>query len=241
MSTPSLKAPVKNILLRLVLLQMLPTRVRLLLSDGHSCYRPRRTGERKRKSVRGCIVAQDLSVLALSIVKQGEQDIPGLTDVVNPKRLGPKRATKIRKFFGLTKQDDVRCVILHWRRRNEANRVLENSSSDERCSPRRRVLSHTPRRPRSNDLSLLSECNTRDTESPSREDVPRLRRMLLTSTLQCLPSECTRSVRRDLSSERDVLHPCESRGIDQLDLEVPRTFRRTSDRRVIENEAVVGR
>jgi len=86
---------------------MHPTRVRLLLSEGHSCYRPRRTGERKRKSVRGCIVAMDLSVLALSIVKQGDADIPGVTDVVHPKRLGPKRATKIRKFFGLTKDDDV--------------------------------------------------------------------------------------------------------------------------------------
>ncbi|RMZ77007.1 hypothetical protein DV738_g4570, partial [Chaetothyriales sp. CBS 135597] len=91
---------------------MLPTRVKLLLSDGHSCYRPRRTGERKRKSIRGCIVAQDLAVLALSIVKQGETDIPGLTDVVQPKRLGPKRATKIRKFFGLTKQDDVRKFVI---------------------------------------------------------------------------------------------------------------------------------
>lgn len=50
-------------------------------------------------------------MLALSIVKQGDGDIPGLTDVVNPKRLGPKRATKIRKFFGLTKQDDVRYVL----------------------------------------------------------------------------------------------------------------------------------
>src|ERR1700722_20692044 len=90
---------------------MLPTRVRLLLSDGHSCYRPRRTGERKRKSVRGCIVAMDLSVLALSIVKKGDNDIPGVTDTVHPKRLGPKRATKIRKFFGLTKDDDVRCYI----------------------------------------------------------------------------------------------------------------------------------
>ncbi len=37
---------------------LVPQRVRLLLSKGHSCYRPRRTGERKRKSVRGCIVAQ---------------------------------------------------------------------------------------------------------------------------------------------------------------------------------------
>ncbi|KAL1883034.1 hypothetical protein VTK73DRAFT_109 [Phialemonium thermophilum] len=91
---------------------MHPTRVRLLLSDGHSCYRPRRSGERKRKSVRGCIVANDLSVLALSIVKVGEQDIPGLTDVVHPKRLGPKRATKIRRFFGLSKDDDVRKYVI---------------------------------------------------------------------------------------------------------------------------------
>ena len=86
---------------------MHPTRVRLLLADGHSCYRARRTGERKRKSVRGCIVAADLAVLALSIVKQGDAELPGLTDTVHPKRLGPKRATKIRKFFGLSKEDDV--------------------------------------------------------------------------------------------------------------------------------------
>jgi len=91
---------------------ILPTRVRLLLAEGHSCYRPRRTGERKRKSVRGCIVGMDLSVIALTIVKNGEQDIPGLTDVVHPKRLGPKRATKIRKFFGLTKEDDVRKYVI---------------------------------------------------------------------------------------------------------------------------------
>ena len=86
---------------------MHPTRVRLLLGEGHSCYRPRRTGERKRKSVRGCIVGMDLSVLALAILKKGDDEIPGLTDRVEPKRLGPKRATKIRRFFGLTKDDDV--------------------------------------------------------------------------------------------------------------------------------------
>lgn len=91
---------------------LLPNRVKLLLSDGHSCYRPRRTGERKRKSIRGAITGQDLAVLALSIVKQGDNEIPGLTDVVNPKRLGPKRATKIRKFFGLDKKDDVRKFVI---------------------------------------------------------------------------------------------------------------------------------
>lgn len=52
-------------------------------------------------------MAMDLAVLALSIVKQGDDALPGLTDQVHPKRLGPKRATKIRKFFGLTKDDDV--------------------------------------------------------------------------------------------------------------------------------------
>jgi len=91
---------------------MHPTRVRLLLSTGHSCYRPRRSGERKRKSVRGCIVGMDLSVLALSIVKQGDADIPGVTDTVAPKRLGPKRATKIRRFFQLSKDDDVRRYVV---------------------------------------------------------------------------------------------------------------------------------
>lgn len=89
-----------------------PTRVRLLLSKGHSCYRPRRTGERKRKSVRGCITGNDLAVLSLAVVKQGEADIPGLTDVSQPKRLGPKRATKIRAFFNLSKEDDVRKFVI---------------------------------------------------------------------------------------------------------------------------------
>lgn len=46
-------------------------RVRLLLAKGHSCYRPRRTGERRRKSVRGCIVDANLSVLSLVIIKKG--------------------------------------------------------------------------------------------------------------------------------------------------------------------------
>jgi len=34
----------------------------------------------KRKSVRGCIVAHDLSVLNLVIVAKGGQEIPGKTD-----------------------------------------------------------------------------------------------------------------------------------------------------------------
>jgi len=87
-------------------------RVRLLLAAGHSCYRPRRTGERKRKSVRGCIVGPDLSVLHLVIVKKGDEELPGLTDKYIPRRLGPKRASKIRKLFNLNKKDDVRKYVI---------------------------------------------------------------------------------------------------------------------------------
>jgi small subunit ribosomal protein S6e len=88
------------------------TRVRLLLKKGHSCYRPRRTGERKRKSVRGCIVDQNLSALALIVVRKGQNEIPGLTDTQVPRRLGPKRASHIRKLFNLTKEDDVRKYVI---------------------------------------------------------------------------------------------------------------------------------
>ncbi|ORZ03291.1 40S ribosomal protein S6-B [Syncephalastrum racemosum] len=91
---------------------LVPHRVRLLMGKGHSCYRPRRTGERKRKSVRGCIVSSDLAVMSLVVVKKGEQDIPGLTDKTVPKRLGPKRASKIRRFFNLSKEDDVRKYVI---------------------------------------------------------------------------------------------------------------------------------
>ncbi|KAI5984863.1 40S ribosomal protein S6 [Pisolithus albus] len=103
---------------------LLPHRVRLLLADGHSCYRPRRDGERRRKSVRGCIVGPDIAVLSLIIVKQGDNELPGLTDNVLPKRLGPKRATKIRRFFNLSKDDDVRKYVI---RREVKSKKKENA------------------------------------------------------------------------------------------------------------------
>jgi len=84
------------------------TRVRLLLKEGSTCFRPRRNGERRRKSVRGCIVGADISVVHLVIVKKGDEEVEGLTDKFIDRRLGPKRASKIRKLFNLSKEDDVR-------------------------------------------------------------------------------------------------------------------------------------
>ena len=132
------------------------------LTPSHS-YRPRRTGERKRKSVRGCIVGSDLSVLNLGVcrpstvfldvvfygrhmsfdgicnrlrfidtkcftlfqtctfhslthlcravvVKKGAAELPGITDDAKPRRLGPKRATSIRKLFNLKNVGALRGV-----------------------------------------------------------------------------------------------------------------------------------
>jgi len=55
-------------------------RIRLLLEPGTSGFRAKRTGQRKRRSVRGCIVGPDLKMLSLTLVKRGEKDLPGLTD-----------------------------------------------------------------------------------------------------------------------------------------------------------------
>mmetsp|Transcript_92616 Transcript_92616/g.146417 ORF Transcript_92616/g.146417 Transcript_92616/m.146417 type:complete len:236 (-) Transcript_92616:74-781(-) len=87
-------------------------RVRLLFKKGMSCYRERRTGCRKRKSVRGCIVGPDLAIMNLVIAKKGPEEIPGLTDDNKPRRLGPKRASNIRKLFNLEKKDDVKQFVV---------------------------------------------------------------------------------------------------------------------------------
>ena len=80
-------------------------RVRLLLEPGAKGYRAKRTGERKRRSVRGCIVGPDIRMLSISVVKKGDQEIPGLTDATKPRRLGPKRASGIRKLYGIEKAE----------------------------------------------------------------------------------------------------------------------------------------
>lgn len=79
---------------------------------GTTLYRPRRTGERKRKSARGCICGPDLSVIALKVLVKGENDVPGLTDDDKARMRGPKRANNIRKAFALRKQDDVRKYVV---------------------------------------------------------------------------------------------------------------------------------
>jgi len=89
-------------------------RVKLMMAKGEQGCRGygMRKGERYRKSVRGCIVSHQTSVLHLVVVKKGEGEVEGLTDKLIPRRLGPKRASKIRKLFALNKDDDVRKYVI---------------------------------------------------------------------------------------------------------------------------------
>lgn len=108
------------------------TRVRLLCKKGQKAFRPRRAGERKRKSVRGCIVGHDISVLNLVVTQVGEKVIPGLTDETVPRRLGPKRANNIRKLFNLSKEDDVRKYVISRTFTNKKGRTVRKAPKIQR-------------------------------------------------------------------------------------------------------------
>eukprot|EP00178_Gracilaria_changii_P016469 TRINITY_DN4727_c0_g1_i1.p1 TRINITY_DN4727_c0_g1~~TRINITY_DN4727_c0_g1_i1.p1 ORF type:complete len:232 (+),score=41.45 TRINITY_DN4727_c0_g1_i1:30-698(+) len=109
---------------------MVNSRVKLVLPRGHCGFQAwrGRKGEKRRKSVRGCIVGPDISVLNLTVVTKGEAELEGLTDVSHPRRLGPKRASKIRKLFNLGKEDDVRKYVI--------KRVLAEKEGKKKHKPK---------------------------------------------------------------------------------------------------------
>ena len=82
------------------------SKVKLLLKPGTPGYRYGREGTRVRRTVRGCIIGNDQGAVNVVILKKGDAEIAGVTDVSNPVRLGPKRANKIRKLFNLPKHSD---------------------------------------------------------------------------------------------------------------------------------------
>ena len=87
-------------------------RVKLLLEKGSTGCRGfhMRKGEKCRKSVRGCIVSPEISVLNLAIIKKGDNDNEFAEDRER-KFSYPKRASKLRKFFSLNKNDNL-CKFL---------------------------------------------------------------------------------------------------------------------------------
>lgn len=106
-------------------------RVRLLLSKGSIGYRCREKGVRKRKSVRGCIISNEIAVVSMIILKEGESPIEGLTDHVVECSHLPKRATKLRRMFDIPKEADIVSFI--------KDQIKTNANSDKVKYPRIRV------------------------------------------------------------------------------------------------------
>ena len=105
------------------------SRIKLLLAPGAQGYRAKRTGERKRKSIRGCIVGPEIKSLSVTIVKKGEQEIPGVTDTTVPRRLGPKRANNIRKLYGIERQEKDQSITTALIKKNVTRRTFKSKKN----------------------------------------------------------------------------------------------------------------
>lgn len=69
-----------------------------------------------------------MRALSLALVKEGEKPIEGFTGVSHPRRLGPKRVTKIRRIFALeeTKKDDHNGALI---KKNVIRRTFTSAKS----------------------------------------------------------------------------------------------------------------
>nr|CCC93234.1 putative 40S ribosomal protein S6 [Trypanosoma congolense IL3000] len=132
---------------------MAPSRVSLLVKRGAVGFNTFRgyQGERRRKSLRGCILASDIAVLNVIITKVGEKPIEGVTDTTVPRRLGPKRANKIRKLFGLSRTDDVRKYVIR-------RKVTKEGKKDRFKAPKiQRLITSTIRVRRAKKVRVAIE------------------------------------------------------------------------------------
>ena len=135
-------------------------RVKLLLDGRTGCYKPLRNGERRRKTVRGAVVANDIAVLNAVIVKKGEGEIEGVTGEPLPMRRGPKRASKIRKLFNLGQKMMSRSLSSE-EQSIERNQRKESQQQDQRLQ-------------RSKDSSHQEDSNTRLKNSKPRNSTRSL-------------------------------------------------------------------
>ena len=81
---------------------------KLLLAPESTGYVAKREGTSMRKTIRGAIIGPNIASVNLIMLKKGTKEIPDLTDARVARRLGPKRANKIRKLFNLPKHSDFR-------------------------------------------------------------------------------------------------------------------------------------
>ncbi|KAI5168512.1 small subunit ribosomal protein S6e [Pancytospora epiphaga] len=87
-------------------------RVRLLLAKGDVGYRGRKSYIKKRKTVRGSIVSNNIQVISIVVVRIPEgKEIVGLTDRIMDKSHFPKRIEKISALFNIPEGEDVNAYV----------------------------------------------------------------------------------------------------------------------------------
>lgn len=173
-------------------------RVRILCGKDQKNYRQRRAGERKRKSIRGCIVGQDIAVLNLVITEMGETPIPGLTDDSVPRRLGPKRANNIRKLFNLTKDDDVRKYVIRREYTNKAGVTRSKAPKIQRL-----ITPLMLQRKRARKAEKLNSCLKNQAEAAAYKKLVAKRNAEERETRRSLISK-RRSTRRSLKVKEET-------------------------------------
>merc|ERR1712023_410698 len=109
-------------------------RVRVLLGKHPGYFNPKRKGERRRRSVRGAIVAQDIAVLNLVLVRQGEQPrskAPKIQSLVTPARLGRKKHERNlkRRWAEKSKKQAAEYAAMLAERQNAARKARESKAS----------------------------------------------------------------------------------------------------------------
>ena len=104
-----------------------------------SLFNPKRTGYRRRRSVRGCITGPDLGVIALKIVKKGDKEIEGCTDKTVDSRLFKKRKNKIAAIFDLDRKKDNVCKYVVRREIKRGDKTYYKSPKVQRLITEKRL------------------------------------------------------------------------------------------------------
>mmetsp|Transcript_4884 Transcript_4884/g.7852 ORF Transcript_4884/g.7852 Transcript_4884/m.7852 type:complete len:217 (+) Transcript_4884:47-697(+) len=109
-------------------------RVKILLQKGSTGCRglQMKKGERKRKSIRGCIVSPEIRTLNLVILN--DNGIQHNSEDYEKNKLTPRRASKLRKIFSINKGDDIRKFIIN-QRQNEIPAIKKKIKIQRFISP----------------------------------------------------------------------------------------------------------
>lgn len=134
-------------------------RIRLLLSKGDIGYRCRRNGVRRRKTVRGSVVSNEILALNVILVKPAEgKTIEGLTDVVNSKTHLPRKDSKLRAVFGVPEGEDTLTYIQNVLKQNDENAVIPKIKiTGVMTEERKRMIAEKKAQREARKSKLLSE------------------------------------------------------------------------------------